>query len=128
MPSHPGRVILFALLVTALAASAEQPPPPCHPNPDAAADSATVAARGDVASLPQPLKNKLVRLADRPHSILPVQARAEADAPSQLFQSYLLDTTGLEPNVFTRPVGLGAEWDPGGGQPRSSRLGRARCG
>ena len=61
-----------------------------------------MAARGDVASLPQPLKNMLVRLADRPHSILPVQARAEADAPSQLFQSYLLDTTGLEPNVFTR--------------------------
>jgi hypothetical protein len=102
MPSHPSRVVLSALLLSALAASAEQPPPPCHPNPDAAADSATVAARGDVASLPQPLKDMLVRLAGRPHSIVPVQARAEADAPSQLFQYYLLDTNGFEPNVFTK--------------------------
>ncbi|MGC2204274.1 MAG: hypothetical protein WA633_29545 [Stellaceae bacterium] len=30
-----------------------------------------------------------------------MQAFAEADAPSQLFQYYLLDTTGFEPNVFT---------------------------
>src|ERR1700720_479175 len=102
MPSHPSRVVLSALLLSALAASAEQPPPPCHPNPDAAADSATVAARGDVASLPQPLRDMLVRLAGRPHSIVPVQARAEADAPSQLFQYYLLDTNGFEPNVFTK--------------------------
>src|SRR2546425_9664492 len=96
--------LLLPLLVTALAASAEQPPPPCHPNPDAAADSATVAARGDVASLPAPLRDQLVRLAERPHSIVPVQARAEADLPSQLFQYYLLDTTGFEPNVFTKII------------------------
>jgi hypothetical protein len=101
MPNHPSRIAMMVLL-SALAASAEQPPPPCHPNPDAAADGAAVAARGDVASLPQPLKDMLVRLAERPHSILPVQARAEADAPSQLFQYYLLDTTGFEPNVFTK--------------------------
>src|SRR5205823_9614605 len=44
----------------------------------------------------------LIRLADRPHSVLPVQARAEADVPSQLFQYYLLDSTGFEPNVFTK--------------------------
>ncbi|TME44437.1 MAG: hypothetical protein E6I55_10985, partial [Chloroflexi bacterium] len=92
MPNHPSLVVLFALLLSALAASAEQPPPPCHPNPDAATDTATVAVRGDVASLPAPLRDQLVRLADRPHSILPVQARAEADSPSQLFQYYLLDT------------------------------------
>ena len=30
-----------------------------------------------------------------------MQAFAEADGPSQLFQYYLLDTTGFEPNVFT---------------------------
>src|SRR5216684_3168937 len=91
-------VLLFASSM----ARAEQPDPPCHPNPDAAADRAVVGARGDVAPLPQPLKEMLVRLADRPHSVLPVQARAEADSPSQLFQYYLLDSTGFEPNVFTK--------------------------
>jgi hypothetical protein len=30
-----------------------------------------------------------------------MQAFAEADKPSQLFQYYLLDTSGFEPNVFT---------------------------
>src|SRR5256712_6029403 len=102
MPNHLSLVVLFAMLLSALPASAEQPPPPCHPNPDAATDTATVAARGDVASLPAPLRDQLVRLADRPHSVLPVQARAEADSPSQLFQYYLLDSTGFEANVFTK--------------------------
>ncbi|HWS69391.1 MAG TPA: hypothetical protein VN325_42035, partial [Steroidobacteraceae bacterium] len=82
-------------------AYAEQPPPPCHPNPNAAADGATVATRGDVANLPQPLKDRLIRLADRPHTYLPLQVFAEADKSSQLFQYYLLDTDGFEPNVFT---------------------------
>jgi len=82
-------------------AYAEQPPPPCHPNPNAATDRATVANRGDIAGLPQALKDRLIRLADRPHTYLPLQAFAEADGPSQLFQYYLLDTNGFEPNVFT---------------------------
>jgi hypothetical protein len=85
-------------------ARAEQPNPPCHPNPDAAADRAAVAARADVASLPQPLKDMLLRLADRPHSVLPLQVHAEADSPSQLFQYYLLDSSGFEPNVFTKII------------------------
>ncbi len=80
---------------------AEQPPAPCHANPNAAQDRATVANRGDVRKLPQPLKDRLTQLADRPPSFLPIQAFAEADGPSQLFQYYLLDTTGFEPNVFT---------------------------
>jgi hypothetical protein len=107
MKSRPRLTPSFlpALLFLASAmARAEQPNPPCHPNPDAAADRAVVAARDDVASLPQPLKDMLVRLADRPHSILPVQARAESDTPSQLFQYYLLDSTGFEPNVFTKLI------------------------
>ena len=83
---------------------AEQPPPPCHPNPNAAADMATVASRGDVAFLPTPLKNRLVQLAGRPHTFLPQQAYAEAPNPSQLFQYYLLDTHGFEPNVFTSVI------------------------
>jgi hypothetical protein len=82
-------------------AHAEQPPPPCHPNPNAAGDRDAVAARGDIAKLPQPLKDRLIRLADRPHTYLPLQAFAEADHASQLFQYYLLDTEGFEPNVFT---------------------------
>ncbi len=94
--------LLLPLMAAATMARAEQPPAPCHPNPDAAADAAAVAARGDVAPLPAPLRDQLVRLADRPHSILPVQVRAEADLPSQLFQYYLLDTTGFESNVFTK--------------------------
>ena len=83
-------------------ARAEQPPsPPCHQNPNAAADRAAVAARGDVVNLPGPLKDRLVQLADRPHTYLPMQVFAEADKPSQLFQYYLLDTDGFQPNVFT---------------------------
>jgi hypothetical protein len=85
----------------ATSAYAEQPPSPCHPNTNAAADVATVSSRGDIVNLPQPLKDRLTRLADRPHTYLPLQAFAEADKPSQLFQYYLLDTEGFEPNVFT---------------------------
>jgi hypothetical protein len=84
-----------------LSVRAEQPPTPCHANPTATADSATVANRGDVVNLPQALKDRLVQLAGRPHTYLPIQAFAEADDPSQLFQYYLLDTGGFEPNVFT---------------------------
>src|SRR4029077_4285885 len=82
-------------------ARAEQPPAPCHPNPNAEADSAAVAGRGDVVNLPSELKDRLIQLADRPHTYLPLQVFNEADGPSQLFQYYLLDTTGFEPNVFT---------------------------
>src|SRR5262249_30763920 len=65
--------------------------------------------RGDIKSLPDPLKNRIVQLAGRPHSQLPTQAYAEAHndtapfapKPSQLFQYYLLDSTGFEPNPFT---------------------------
>jgi hypothetical protein len=75
--------------------------PPCHPNPNAAGDVATLLARGDIASLPQRLKDRLSRLAARPHTYLPMQAFAEADDPSQLFQYVLLDTHHFQPNVFT---------------------------
>jgi hypothetical protein len=66
----PGPRLTHSILPTMLLfastnARAEQPNPPCHPNPDTAADRAVVAARGDVASLPQPLKDMLVRLDDQ---------------------------------------------------------------
>jgi hypothetical protein len=70
----------------------------------AAQDEATAANRGDIKFLPVDLMNQLVRLAGRPHSFLPIQAYAEADSPSQLFQYYLLDTHGFQPNVFTARI------------------------
>src|SRR5882724_832828 len=76
-------------------------PPPCHPNPHAQSDMTTLAERGDIRFTPRPLKERLLRLAGRPHTFAPMQAFAEADGPSQLFQYYLLDTRGFEPNVFT---------------------------
>ena len=91
--------VLIGLLTTAFA---EQPPAPCHPNRNAEDDREAVAGRGDVSNLPKPLKDRLVQLADRPHSYLPLQVFAEADKSSQLFQYYLLDTGGFEPNVFTK--------------------------
>lgn len=80
----------------------DQPPPPCHANPNAQADADQVASRTDVSRVPAALKSRLLRMAGRPHSVLPLQVFAEADSPSMLFQYYLLETTGFEPNVFTK--------------------------
>src|ERR1700720_2906707 len=82
-------------------AGAEQPPAPCHSNPHAAAEEAAVRGRGDIANLPGELQDRLAQLANRPHTYLPLQVFNEADGASQLFQYYLLDTNGFEPNVFT---------------------------
>ena len=100
---------LLALITCPLTIGhAQQPPPPCNPNPQADQDMATVRQRGDISQLPGPLQERLVRLAGRPHSQLPTQTYAEAKdedtgepKPSLLFQYYLLDTTGFEPNPFT---------------------------
>jgi hypothetical protein len=93
--------LAFPAVLGVSGARAEQPLPPCHPNPTAAADEAAVRARGDVINLPGPLQDRLAQLANRPHTYLPLQVFAEADGASQLFQYYLLDTTGFQPNVFT---------------------------
>lgn len=98
---HTSMLAILCCLALPTYAVAEQPPAPCHPNPNASQDMATVLGRGDVVNLPQPVKDRLSQLADRPHSQLPLQAFAEADDPSELFQYYLLDTNGFEPNVFT---------------------------
>jgi hypothetical protein len=89
------------VVVSVNIARAEQPPAPCHSNPTAAADEAGVRSRGDVVNLPAPLQDRLAQLANRPHTYLPLQAFNEADGADQLFQYYLLDTSGFEPNVFT---------------------------
>src|SRR5437762_336469 len=99
----------LTMLALVTLARAQQPPAPCHPNRTADMDMATVRDRGDVRHLPGPLRDRLVQLAGRPHSQLPTQAYAEAHEsrhpfapkPSQLFQYYLLDTSGFEPNPFT---------------------------
>src|SRR5438477_7689195 len=99
----------LTMLALVTLARAQQPPAPCHPNRTADMDMATVRDRGDVKELPDPLKDRLVQMAGRPHSQLPTQAYAEAHEsrhpfapkPSQLFQYYLLDTSGFEPNPFT---------------------------
>src|SRR5207249_2904447 len=83
---------------------AEQPPAPCFPNETAALDVATVARRGDIVNLPEPLETRILQLAARPHTYLPIHAFAEADKPSLLFQYYLLDTNGFQPNIFTSKV------------------------
>src|SRR6516225_12183578 len=93
--------LTFPLFLGLNGARAEQPPPPCHPNPNEAADIAAVESRGDIVNLPGPLQDRLLQLADRPHTYLPLQVFNEADPNSQLFQYYLLDTAGFEPNVFT---------------------------
>ncbi|MGH8248445.1 MAG: hypothetical protein ACREUU_18655, partial [Gammaproteobacteria bacterium] len=51
--------------------------------------------------MPPLLKARLIEIAARPHSFLPITAFSEADDPSQLFQYYLLDTNNFQPNVFT---------------------------
>jgi hypothetical protein len=65
---------------------------------------AKIARRGDVRNLPDPLKQRIVELAGRPHSTVPTQAFAEADRPSMLFGYALLDTSHFQPNVFTTTI------------------------
>jgi hypothetical protein len=60
--------------------------------------------RGDIKFLPAPLQDRLLELARRPHSYLPLTVFGEAVEPSQLFGYYLLDTTRFQPNVFTSIV------------------------
>jgi len=68
----------------------------------AAVDTTAFRTRSDIVNLPAPLKDFLTRIAARPHRTYePQRAFAEADKPSQLFQYYLLNTTGFQPNIFT---------------------------
>jgi hypothetical protein len=65
--------------------------------------------RGDVAPLgahqeTQALQDRLATLACSPRSIAPLQIFAEAEAQSQLFMYYLLDSTGFQPSVFTTVI------------------------
>ena len=66
-------VATLGLAIFAPGAGHAEQPPPCHPNLHANADMAAVKTRGDIVDLPDPLKARLVRLADRPHSQLPTR-------------------------------------------------------
>jgi hypothetical protein len=92
------------VLAVTLASHAAHAQMPAHPNPNAFFDAFFVTHRPDVAHLPLPLKRRLGELAARPHSVLPVQAFAEADKPSQLFQYYLLDSKNFQQNVFSAVI------------------------
>jgi hypothetical protein len=119
-----GLCSVFAFTITAIlgahSARAEQPPSPCHPNSNAAGDDPAARTRGDVVNLPDLLKDRLAQLANRPHTYLPLQVFNEADGNSQLFQYYLLDTSGFEPNVFTT-ISMTDYWPPA--LPRASARG-----
>jgi hypothetical protein len=98
---------VHAALLTCCAlasASARADSTPSHQNPQGIADELFVLHRGDVVHLPAPLKSVLGQLARRPHTYNPMRIFAEADKPSQLFQYYLLDTKGFQPNVFTAVI------------------------
>ena len=80
------------------------------------ASDGSFAERKDIIELPQPLKDRLVALAQTQSTFPPAHAFNEAvtpagaSIPSQLFQYYLLDNKNFQPNVFTQANGdsLGA--------------------
>src|SRR5258708_19159255 len=55
-------------------ARAEQPPSPCHPNPTAAADEASLPVPGAILNLAGPLKDRPAPLAHSPHNPTPHEA------------------------------------------------------
>jgi len=72
--------------------------------PGGNSELARFAKRGDIKPLPRPLKSRLLELAERPHTYTPMTLFSEAEDKSLLFQYYLLDTSGFQPNVFTSVV------------------------
>jgi hypothetical protein len=98
---HRARLALAGVSLAALAAPGVGAQTAGPNGADREADFRSLRSRGDIAALPAPLQDRLVELAQRPHSYLPLTVFSEADEPSQLFGYYLLDTTAIPPNVFT---------------------------
>ena len=92
---------IVALALTAFTVTGTTAPTAVVDGADREQNFRSLRGRGDIKLLPPPLQDRLLELARRPHSYLPLTVFSEADAPSQLFGYYLLDTTGFAPNVFT---------------------------
>ena len=99
-----GRLAQASLALAALAGPAMGAPAAGSNGADREPSFRSLRGRGDIKFLPAPLQDRLLELARRPHSYLPLTVFSEADEPSQLFAYYLLDTTGFPPNVFTSIV------------------------
>src|SRR5436190_6503921 len=87
---------LFPASLLAAVVCADQPPPPCHPNPKANQDMAEVRNRGDVRHLPDPLEDRLVRIADGPTASCPprpTRRRTRTRRPSNLYPASCFSTT-----------------------------------
>src|SRR5260370_35549870 len=80
-------------------AYAEQPPAPCHPNKNAAADSLTVRTRGDIAGLPDPLKDQLVQKPAPSHKFVPVRDVADAKPTTTMRNDVWFGQRAVEPEV-----------------------------
>jgi hypothetical protein len=100
LPRLPKRLVLFGAMLALGAVAALT----ALTMSSSAAPSSGIIGRADVRDLPAPLQERLVELANRPSTFEPARAFSEADKPSQLFQYYLLDTKGFQPNVFTSVV------------------------
>jgi hypothetical protein len=61
-------VLLTSLMLVTNIGYASSLRPPYHPSPNADQDMDTVKSRGDIASLPGPLMDQIVRIAGRPPS------------------------------------------------------------
>ena len=103
-PGFPARIVGCTALLTAGLGFASPAALGAETTLGAIAANQDLSDRGDIRNLPDPLKQRLNRLAARPHTFAPMRAFAEADTPSQLFAYYLLDTRGFQPNVFTAAI------------------------
>src|SRR5262245_50839037 len=97
MNSSALQSVLVATCLLAAVGTAPGAPPP-QPG------SRPIDRRGDGRNLPAPLKERIVELANRPHTYPPLTIFSEAPTPSQLFGYFLLDSTAFEPNVFTTTI------------------------
>jgi len=105
-PTTQKRVLLALVIVAmaALAATGTGAQSSGANGADREPNFRSLRGRGDIKFLPTPLQDRLVELAKRPHTYLPLTVFGEADEASQLFGYYLVDTTGFQPNVFTSIV------------------------
>src|SRR5688572_2303948 len=104
MSSKTLSMTLASLALTAFAVIAIGAQGNAPNGPDREPDFHSLQGRGDIRFLPAPLQDRILDIASRPHTFLPLTAFGEAEEPSQLFGYYLLDTTAFQPNVFTSIV------------------------